>query len=932
MVATLQRLSSAAGASSYYSAAGEYYAEGGVAPSSWEGKGAEALGLSGEVNPDTFEKLLNGQLPDGTILGTVRGGELEHAPGWDVTFSAPKSVSVMALVAGDERLIEAQDKAVSATIAFAEKYVAMTRIRDGEAVNEVNTENLLVATFRHETSRADDPLIHTHSIILNAVQDADGKWRSMESRELYKLQMTLGEVYRQNLAHNVVALGYQIEKGKDSMFEIVGVPHKVLETFSTRSAQIEEHLAKNGKDRSTASVEEKQMATLISRDAKSSSDRGALVTKWRAQADDLGFSQRARTGLVQTAKDIAAQPRHDISLEGRAQIHAGQAVAFAASKLSEREAVVAASDLVKEAGRFVLGRASPLHIDQAVQKAVAERDLVERAFVNRRGLETAGFTTPANIEAEKQILFIERAGRGSTVPILTGAQAAILIGKASLKAQDQGHAWNVGQKRATLALLTTANRVSAVQGFAGTAKTTTVMKTLAYAAKAQGLEVRAFAPSASAARTLGDALQTDGWTLERHLRTQEKKATPERGCKQLWLLDEASLVSAADMARLLSATQTADAKLILVGDVKQLGSIGAGAAFAQLQAGGMQTLVLDKIVRQTNTKTREAVEHAIKGQAQKTMKALEAGGGRLIEVADASKRYTEIAKLFADFSKSERANTLVLDPSKEGRETLTAAIRAQLIAKNELGRDALRFDALVPKDMTKAERLQPASYDKGDVVIFAKAKPDKRIMAQTAYEVTGTNGEKGLVQIVSKSGFELRLEPAHWGQAEVFTKAQMQLREGDRVAFTRNDHQKDRVNGATGIVTSVSADLSTATLKTENGERQELDLVHARDQHLRHAWVDTIYAAQGKTAERVLIHAESGRTNLIDQKAMYVAISRAKAEAVIVTDSREKLIRGLSERGGVESTALNELNRSSKISNLVSRQQSNLQSGHSFAL
>ncbi|OYU72650.1 MAG: exonuclease V subunit alpha, partial [Alphaproteobacteria bacterium PA3] len=213
---------------------------------------------------------------------------------------------------------------------------------------------------------------------------------------------------------------------------------------------------------------------------------------------------------------------------------------------------------------------------------------------------------------------------------------------------------------ATLDLLTSSNRVAAVQGYAGTAKTTTVMATLSEAAKAQGFDVRAFAPSASAALTLGDALGTKGWTLERHLRTEEKKVHPERGGKQVWLLDEASLVSAVDMARLLSATQRADARLILVGDVKQLGSIGAGVAFAQLQGAGMQTSVLDKIVRQTNAKTLEAVESAIAGQAAKTIKALETGGGKLIENASTQDRYQLLAKSFADLSPADRAKTLVL--------------------------------------------------------------------------------------------------------------------------------------------------------------------------------------------------------------------------------------------------------------------------------
>ena len=904
MVATISRLSSAAGAATYYSATGEYYAEGGLAPSQWLGKGAEALGLSGDVSPEVFKAALEGNLPDGTVLGTIRNGEREHAPGWDITFSAPKSVSTIALVCGDERLVTAHDAAVKSTLEFAEAHVAMTRIRDGEKVNEVNLGNLLIATFRHETSRGDDPTLHTHAITLNCTFDHDGKWRSIESREFFKLQKILGEVYRQNLAFNTATLGYTIEMGKDSMFEIVGVPEKVLEAFSTRSAQIEARLAEHGTDRAHASAAEKQIAALDTREAKSKADRGSLMGEWRETADSLGFDQASRMRLVQNAKDRAAEPHFVDRLNGIAEIRAIEAVKFAAAKLSEREAVMTVPSLAKEAGRFVLGHASPLQIGKAIEKAVTEGNLVPRTHTNQRGLETQGFTTPANIEAEKQILALEKAGRGAIEPMLSRAEAAKLVAKAILQADDRGHKWNAGQKRATLDLLTTSNRVAAVQGYAGTAKTTTVMATLSEAAKSQGFDVRAFAPSASAALTLGDALGTKGWTLERHLRTEEKKVHPERGGKQVWLLDEASLVSAVDMARLLSATQRAEARLILVGDVKQLGSIGAGAAFAQLQGAGMQTSVLDKIVRQTNAKTLEAVESAIAGQAAKTIKALEAGGGKLIENASTQDRYQLLAKSFADLSPAERAKTLVLDPSKAGREQLTSAIRGELLARGALGREALDFLALVPKDLTKAERVQASSYQKGDIILFAKSKPDQKILARTPYEVTGVDSKDGVVSVIGENGTRLKLEPAYWGQAETFTQAQMDMRTGDRVAFTRNDHEKDRVNGGTGTITSVNRDLGLATFKADNGTLHDIDLTKARDQHLRHAWVDTVYAAQGKTSERVLIHAESGRANLVDQKAMYVAISRAKSEAVVVTDNREKLVRGLGERGGMETFAI----------------------------
>ena len=225
MVATISAIGSSAQASSYYEA-DDYYADGGLSPSEWQGEGAKELGLEGEVERDAFRDMLDGKLPDGQQLGTVRDGKLEHRPGWDVTMSAPKSVSIMAEVAGDRRLIGAHDRAVKMALAFAERYASATRIREDGRVERHQTGNLVVASFRHDTSRAQDPQLHTHNVIMNMTRDADGAWRSMEPRALYQLQKAIGAIYRQELAIGVRTLGYEIELGKDSLFEIKGVSPK----------------------------------------------------------------------------------------------------------------------------------------------------------------------------------------------------------------------------------------------------------------------------------------------------------------------------------------------------------------------------------------------------------------------------------------------------------------------------------------------------------------------------------------------------------------------------------------------------------------------------------------------------------------------------------------------------------------------------------
>lgn len=897
MVASVSALSSAGQAASYYEA-DDYYAEGGLAPSEWFGEAASALGLEGEVDREQFAALLEGRV-DGEQLGTTREGKVEHRPGWDITLSAPKSVSIMAEVAGDKRLIAAHGAAVKVALAHVENHMAATRVREGGEVQRQATGNLAIATFRHATSRAQDPQLHTHAVVINATQDKDGKWRSLEPRAFYQLQKEIGAIYRQELAHGVADLGYRIEPGKDAMFEIAGVPGKVIEALSQRTAAIDARLAERGTSREEASAAEKQIAALDTREAKSHADIRELRSDWRATADATGFDSEARDRLVASAAARAAQ----IEVGAGPELLAARAVAFAAAKLSEREAVFSASTLAREAGDFAFGKVGHAEISAAIAIAGERGELVPRIFLDRRGAEFAGFTTPQAIATERTMLQIEMAGRGIAEPLASPVAAARTVERAARQSGRSSYVWTADQKRATADLLISRDRVVAVQGYAGTAKTTTVLATYAREAERAGLSVTALAPTASAATVLGDALGLRGDTVARHLLTPEGRMN---GKGAVWIVDEASMLSAHDMAKLMASADKAGARLVLVGDVKQLGSVGAGAAFAQLQAAGMTTTRLAEVVRQTNADTREAVMASIEGHAGKALAALDRGGGKVLEAATAHDRFEAMTRHYLSLSSAERTKTLVIEPSRDGRDTLTGMIRDQLASRGELSAKKLQFAALEAKGITRAEAREAASYAIGDVIRFSRDYTAKAVRRGEALSIVGTDPERGRIALASRDGRSIVWHPRQWGavKAEVFEAKLMELRTGDRVQFTRNDRDAGRINGLGGTVTNIDPATSQATLMLANGREQRLDLSDPRDTHLRHAYVQTAHAAQGETAERVLIHADSRSTNLVDQKMLYVALSRAKGEAVIVTDDRERLVRAITERAGEKQTAM----------------------------
>ncbi len=900
MVATISALTSAAQAASYYEV-DDYYTEGGLAPSEWLGKGSKALKLAGVVDRQQFAALLAGHVA-GQELGTMRDGEWEHRPGWDITFSAPKSLSLLAEVAGDRRLVAAHERAARTALDLAEIHLSATRIREDGSVRRAATGNLVIASFRHGTSRALDPQLHSHNIILNMSRDEAGQWRSLEPRAFYQLQKQLGAIYRQELAAEVERLGYRIECGRDSTFEIAGIGTDTLEAFSQRSAAIEARLAERGKSRAEASAAEKQIAALDTRLAKEAVPHAELVGEWREAADAAGWSEQARRNLIAQAEARAEAVALGVDHEFVRELAADRAVAQGAAMLGERQSVFATTALHEAAGRFGMGRVGHADIAAAIARAEKTGALQARECFDQRGVAFEGFTAAANIANESVMLRLEEQARRQVEPILSPIAAARTVAEDERRSALHGHAWTDEQRTAAQQILASRNRVIGLQGAAGTAKTSTVLATIAREAEARGIQVTALAPTASAAQVLGEALDARADTLARHLLAPGRPNSRER----LWIVDEASLISTADAAKLLGLAESRRARVLLVGDTAQLGSVEAGAAFAQLQGAGMETARLTQILRQTNEQAKAAVEASLAGDAKKALAALDAGGGRIIEHDSREARFAQIAQDYAQLDAKERRKALVIEPSREGRDALTREIRQCLVEAGALHGPAVATTRLVPRDLTRAEARDPHSYGIGDMIRFTKDYADKGISKAHAYRVAGIDTAKAAIMLESQDGKVIDWRLRQWGasHAQAFTAKAMELRAGDQVLFTRNDRALGRINGQQGEIISIDPAMRQATLKLARGKVETLMLDNPRNQHIAHAYVATAFAAQGRTAERTFIHADSAATHLIDQKSFYVALSRAKETTAVYTNDRAKLVAAITERSGVKQTAL----------------------------
>ena len=256
-------------------------------PSEWHGEGAQALGLSGPVDRETFASLVEGRMPGGATLH--RGGGARRG-GTDFEFSAPKSFSIQALVNGDKRLIDVHRSAVAIARQRIDATVA-TRVTERGTMRLEFTRSAVIAQFEHATSRAGDPDLHSHVVVLNLTRRADGQWRSIENAEMFKEQRLMYETYLSELAKGAKDLGYGITVGKHGNPELAHITRSQIEHFSRRSREVEAELASEGVTREASTPQARRRAALSTRKAKQEYDHAALQAEWIERGEHIELRQ-----------------------------------------------------------------------------------------------------------------------------------------------------------------------------------------------------------------------------------------------------------------------------------------------------------------------------------------------------------------------------------------------------------------------------------------------------------------------------------------------------------------------------------------------------------------------------------------------------------------------------------------------------------------
>ena len=957
---SISSVKSASGAANYFAkddfVSGEYYTDekaGDV--SMWGGEGAAAAGLTGAVEKETFARVLGGEMPSGERV-EVREG---RRPGFDLTFSAPKSVSVMAYIAGDKRILGpngAQTIAVQKTMAWVEKNLAAARVTKDGNTETVKTGNLVYALFQHDTSRALDPQAHIHSIVANMTQMPDGKWQALDAQKLWSSNTVIGSIYHSYLRDELEKLGYQVRMdGKHGTFEIVGVPKEVLETFSKRREQILEKAAELG----IVSPQGRNQITVNTRDPKLNvEDRETgLVIEWMKEAAAVGFDgKKLLEGALQAA--AKAEERENAGPIGRSyhaiveavsvaretvagllrspdplvdrgfvrmaqstgQANAQLAVASAIRILGQREAAFEVDQVSKKALDLGLKGVTIDHVEARIDRLIEKEKLLP-GKIEINGKTVAAVTTQEALKTEVSILAMVDAGKGQTTPIVAAADAPDRLQAAS------PFELNPGQLAAATLLVSSTDRIVVVQGVAGAGKSTMLQATatvarqegrrvlgLAFQNKMvtdlrQGLKPREM--SVEDMRAAGVEAQTIASFIIENQKHVENPNTPEAQARRaemketLIVVDETSMVSDTQMLKLLTiANALGNEHIGEIGDRRQLQPIDRGKSFSAQQAAGVTMARMDENIRQRTDQLRTVAALTNAGKASQALRVL---GDKVIEDSNPAEK---AADLWLALPAEERAITAIFASGKEARETINKAVQEGLLKEGTLKGDGLFVTVHKPLGLTNEELRYAQFYKPGqtlhvtgsvrEINLRHGAAEVKRVFANGKVEVrTERDGQR----ITFKPQ---RIDPLNENNRMALTTLEtVRIFEGDRIRWTATDKGRGIDNAAMATITAIEggrvtvelASKETLTLEKGDPMLSRLDLAYSLNAHM----------AQGVTSEKAIGVMQSFESNLSNQLLTNVVVTRVRDDLIMVVDNQEKLERQLDRNPGNKTSSMESL-------------------------
>ena len=797
-------ISSIKGDSAYYSHEDNYYASGSL-ESRWLGDGAEKLGLKGEVANADMDAIRQGKLPDGTDLSRMVNGVNKHRSGYDLTFSAPKSVSMMILIGGDTRLLDAWNRSVENGMKEVEKLIS-ARITDSGKTDTVLTGNMVAALYNHDTSRALDPQIHTHALVFNTTF-AEDKWRALASdtrmktgfgENLYALQVAIGNLVLQPFRQEAEKLGYEtVAAGKNGLWELKDVP---VAPFSTRSQAISEAA---GPD---ASKKSRDVAALDTRQAKAWADPDLLKAEWRRRLTDEKFDIDNYIGQAQTR----AEPPGS-AVGGTEDIRAtGQPGGASSAQISESDVQKAVSDTISALSEKKVQFTWSEMLAGTVSRLPSASGLFEQA---RAGIEAA-------IEGQRLIPLDREKGIFTSDIHLLNELSVHQLARTAIQEQtvlvfpERAKERDMPAGDAVSVLTQDKSPVAILSGRGGAQTLRERTEDVAMMARAQGREVMVIAADGRSGQFLSESPHLAGHVM---LRSQMHADTvlPVQGTV---IVDRAERLSLKETVLLQEKALSAGAQLIFMDTENRQGT---GNALSVLKEADIPQY------RFYGTQLPEV---------------------RLVSEADKRTRYGQLAQEYVRLSAEGRDVVAQVTGARE-QQQLTEVIRDMRRDAGELGREQVTLRVLEPVWLDSKTRHQRDNYRPG--MVMEQWDAEKKTMTRHTIDRVAEATNSLVLQVEDGSRLTLKVTQLD-GSWSLYRSRTLEVSEGDRVRALGRE-----LKGAIKAKEQFTvAGLENGVVLLRSGDR-ELRLPTERAVKLAHDYVEGTGA--GTSASRTVLAAVGPR-------------------------------------------------------------------------